>query len=557
MNAVIKPRYKGNIQGSFDNLRADYEMSRESRFVRRRRGTAPQGGSADYHIRIESKYYDDMEQARDMCRNDAVVGQTIERAVVNEIQEGFRLDPNTGDIKANKAIIERWNDWANDPSQCDIAEEMTFHDYEMNAARSVKRDGDCVITGVEGGALAFYEGHNVGTNSRMEDVVLGVKMNAFRKRMAYYIARDLIDPNKTNPRGGFGSIDVEPLPVRDPETNLRQVFHVYNPKRTTLSRGVTALAPVFDISGMWEDVNFAKVVQQQIVSCFAIFRQRALGSTSTLPSNGYGQQTTESTEYGTRQLDGVAPGMQVWGTPGEELKGFSPDVPNSSYFEHTRQILQLIGVNLGLPLCLVLMDGSETNFTGWRGAVDEARKGFRAEQFALIKKLHSPVYLWKLQHFVAEDRALRKAMEKASPKKFRRHTWHPQAWPYIEPMKDAQADAFQQQHLLTSPRRIQSKNGRQWDEVIAETVEDCGGAIMLAKKMAQKINKKFNDDQPVHWRDCLSLIPVPGVTTSIDDDSKQALDAMQMGLARERAAKVGDTRLADKLGRNMEEMAGV
>ena len=67
---------------AFNDIRADWNMSRESRFVRRRTGLpSSYGASADWHYRNENDYYNDIEKARDMDRNDAVVGQTVDRAV--------------------------------------------------------------------------------------------------------------------------------------------------------------------------------------------------------------------------------------------------------------------------------------------------------------------------------------------------------------------------------------------------------------------------------------------------------------------------------------------
>jgi lambda family phage portal protein len=506
---------KNWFQQTFDTLKADYDMSRESRFVRRRVGLAPSGGTADYHIRNESQYYNDIEKARDMDRNDAVIGQTIDRSVANEIQQGFTLDPLTGDRRADQQIKAMWLDWSQDPDQCDIAGEMTFADYEYAASRAAKLDGDCVITGTQDGPLQFFEAHTVGTSSRHENVVLGVELNEYRKRLRYYITQDLIDPHRTGV-GRFGATE-RALEVRDSRTGLRQLFHVYNPKRTTLTRGVTALAPCFQLAGMFEDVNFAKVVQQQIVSCFAIFRKKAYTAGGSLPSvQGYGYSETEPTLNGqTRRIEGIAPGMEVVGEPGEELQGFSPNVPNAEYFDHVKLILQLIGVNLGLPLCLVLMDGSETNFSGWRGAVDEARKGFRRNQLNLIKRFHTPAYRWKLNQFIAADPALRSVAERRGSA-FYNHRWNPQQWPYIEPVKDAQGDLLQMRTCLNSPRRIQTNNGRQWDDVFPEIIEDYSSAILAAKKAADKLNRKVDDGQPVHWRDLLPIPSPEGVGVKMD-----------------------------------------
>ena len=46
-----------NLSDAFSAIRNDYEMSRENQFQRRRTGLAPLGGTADYHYRSETKYY--------------------------------------------------------------------------------------------------------------------------------------------------------------------------------------------------------------------------------------------------------------------------------------------------------------------------------------------------------------------------------------------------------------------------------------------------------------------------------------------------------------------
>jgi len=36
--------------------------------------------------------------------------------------------------------------------------------------------------------------------------------------------------------------------------------------------------------------------------------------------------------------------------------------------------LGILAVNLDLPLCVFLLDASETNYSGFRGAIDQARQ---------------------------------------------------------------------------------------------------------------------------------------------------------------------------------------
>jgi lambda family phage portal protein len=498
------------IQSEFDAIRADYDMTRHSRFVRRRTGVAAMGSGPDYHFRSESKYYEAIEQARDMDRNDALVGILADRRVDNIVQSGFTLDPKTGDKGLDLALWQWWEDFSNDPDQCDISGEYTWKEIERQCCRSESIDGDIVVTGTEEGSFQLLESHLIRTKSKVADTFLGVTTNRVGRRMQYHVAEEL------NEFGTFG--DSVPVDVRNAD-GVRQVFHVYNPNRVNPTRGVTLLAPIFSISGMLEDINFAKLVQQQVVSCFAIFRKLAATQSGLPSADGvYGEGGVERTESGVRQIEGVSPGMEIVGQPGEELQGFSPNVPNSEYFQQVRLMLQIIGVNFGLPLCLVLMDGSETNFSGWRGAVDEARKGFVADQLNLVRRLNRPAYKWKLSKYLAEtkDKALRKAYSDIGERIFT-HNWNLPTWSYIEPVADAEGDAVQLRNALTSPRRLHAARGKDWEEIAEESIADNAYAIERAQAQAAKINEQFPESPQVNWRDLIALPMPQGVTVAMQD----------------------------------------
>jgi lambda family phage portal protein len=520
------------IQSAFADIRADYDMTRHSRFVRRRTGVAAMGSGPDYHFRSESKYYEAIEQARDMDRNDALVGILADRRVDNIVQSGFTLDPKTGDKGLDNALWQWWEDFSNDPDQCDIAGECTWKEIERQACRSESIDGDIVVTGTEEGSFQLLESHLIRTKSKVENTFLGVTTNRVGKREQYHVAEEL------NEFGSFG--DSTPIDVRNAD-GIRQVFHVYNPNRVNPTRGVTLLAPIFSISGMLEDINFAKLVQQQVVSCFAIFRKLAAGQ-SGLPSvdGVYGDASTQQTDSGTRQIEGVSPGMEIVGQPGEELQGFSPNVPNSEYFQQVRLMLQIIGVNFGLPLCLVLMDGSETNFSGWRGAVDEARKGFVADQMNLVRRLNRPAYRWKLSEHLKEtkDKALKKAYADIGERIFQ-HNWNLPTWSYIEPVADAEGDATQLRNALTSPRRLHAARGKDWEEIAEESIADNAYAIERAAKQAAEINAQFPDSPMVNWRDLIALPMPQGVTVAMQDPGaiKNQEQAAEVALAEPEAVE--------------------
>ena len=294
------------------------------------------------------------------------------------------------------------------------------------------------------------------------------------------------------------------------------------------TRGKTALAPIFIPAGMRDDIDFAMLVQRQVAACFAIFRERSfnpLNPAGDQGGQGYGKTTTEQNPDGSVSvIENLTPGLDVTGAIGEKLTGYTPDIAGGGYEFQLETTLKILGANLGLPLCLVLLDGSETNYSGWRGAVDEARKGFKANQRALIGRFHKPVYHFWLYHQLINDRDLR--MWARRPEiKIGNHKWNAPTWTYIEPVADAQGDVVRLGNSLISPRRLFAERGYEWSEVSREIVDDYAEAITYAKMRAIAINTAYPDGQPVHWRDLIS-IPMPnGVQMAVNDAGQSAMNA--------------------------------
>ena len=502
---------------TFAGMRADYAAANSSRFRRRRTGVPALGAGADYHTRSPVKFLRMMEEARDMDLNDCIVSQTIDRAVTNTVQDGIGVEPKTGDTDVNDALSARWKDWSEEADRCDLSGEHDFAEQQWLALRHNYVDGDVLsLPDKESGALEGVEAHRLRSPSNAKQnradgraLINGVLIDGNRRRLQYWLTKNDINP--LQPLKGV--TEVRKYNARDAEGH-RQVFHLYTAKRLSQTRGVSALAPIFDLCGMFEDINFAKLVHQQVVSCFAVFRQREMGFEVPKDEPQLGIRTSEVLADGSsRMLEGVGPGMHMAGFPGEQLSMNSPNVPNPEFFPHVRLILTLIGINLGLPLVMVLMDGSETNFSGWRGAVDQARMGFKHNQKRVINRLVRPTYLWKVRQWMAEEPALRTAHGRNGVDVFA-HQYKRPTWPYIQPLQDATTDLLRKRNGLTSGRRIAAERNVDYDELTGEIVEDNATLIRKAWNQAAKLNA----DCPgldANWRD-LANSPTPdGVNVTL------------------------------------------
>ena len=201
---------------------------------------------------------------------------------------------------------------------------------------------------------------------------------------------------------------------------------------------------------------------------------------------GYGEAKIEISPTGTRQMDNVSPGMQVTGAPGMKLHMGTPAVPNSEAANHFWQQISIVGCNLGLAPCQVLLDFSRENFVGYRGAIDEARKGFRANQKNLATRFHQPAYVQRVHYWANEDPRIKAqfARDKIKPLD---HIWQVPAFKYVEPVNDAAGDS--------------GDHGRR-------------DRLARAQEAAERLNKKFSTDQ-FTWRDCINLPTADGIQVSL------------------------------------------
>jgi len=504
----LSTRINGTIDQAFAALRADYNVGRPTQFRPSPRGIAAGGSHADYHWRSERRYFQAVEEARSLDRNDRVFGAGINRVVDNVCREGIRPDPQTGSDELNAALAERWKAWASNAARCDSSARSTFHGLERLFLRHMLVDGDVIGLLRRDGALQLIENHRLRTPSNTKkNCVMGVLQDDQRRPLEYWITKEDIDPSRPVRLVG----EMAQFPARD-EDGEPVVLHGYLRERISGTRGVTVAARLVDACRMGDDLSFANLVKAKASAAITFLHQFEQGFDGG-PDGAMGEVTTDIRPDGTsRTIEALAPGLNLYGRPGETIEGFSPNVPTPEYRWHDAAILTIVAINLGLPLAVLLLDPSNTNFSGWRGAVDQARAGFRALQHRLAEVFHAPVWRWKVRQWLAADPELRALAEQQGADPFA-HRMLPPTAPYIDPSKDAQADMIRDRGLKTSKRRLAAERGLDWDDLSTEIVEDNAAIIQKAHAKAREISR---DGLEVTWQQLLALPTPDSVSLSVD-----------------------------------------
>lgn len=500
--------------------RNGYRAAENTRFSKKPTSPYTSGSSGDQHFRSEYQYHLMAERAEELDRNDILAGQAMDRTCCNVLQGGFTLDPQTGDSEADKILKEEWEAYTQDEERCDVMGEFDFNTLSWIAMRSSFTRGDIISIPLQDERIQLVENYRlrsptITSESDRKRIVFGVEVDTNRRPVAYHLASDDIPVFRA-----LSFSETKRFEVRDDQGH-KQIFLHKVPKRISLTRGITMYSPVMHAFGMHDDIQFAKMVQQQMVSCIALVRKRELGF--DLPDDAYWDHRLEPDPCRAGQMRPVkdlAPASWYTTLPGEDLDVINSGVPNPTFFDHAKQMQQLIGLNFGLPLILLLMDASETNFSGWRGAVDQAKIGFKDLQRNWSRSWYTPHYRLKLRAWSdspIQRRPIARLFRRLGPAIFN-HRWIHPVWDYIEPLKDIQADLLELRGGLNSQRRVQERRSRDWDVIHREIVEDNSKLIRLAKLEAQSINQEFGDDDPVTWREVANLATPEGTQINLAPD---------------------------------------
>lgn len=479
--------------------RADYRAAkRQTRLRPRPKGIPTNGAPADYHLRTDADHLWVGELGMEFDRNDLVAKRLLDVQETNVLQDGFQYDPQTGDKKLDKDLKAWWTEFSETPSSIDAQSQWGFNRITRFLYRGMKAAGDIWPILRSDGTIQVAEFYRVRGGTRKhakKNIVLGVELDDARKREAAWFTNDVIPAMSTQAInwGNLKRIAVyqDDDPLGDEAARALQLF---DPTRITATRGVSAFAPVFDFLGMHGDLQFTMLMKSQMANMVLLLRQRAQDFNPEYLANAPADGTSPALSSICRDLmaQELRPGLQLGSLPGETLSLASANVPNAEFFAHMRLVLALCGIAFYIPLVQLLLDASETNFSGYRGAISEARLAFKREQSDLVAQWHRPVMWFQLDRYAERDAAIGKVRDSS---RFGRgkvnlyaHRWKCPRWAYIQPVEDATAALIRRANTLTSPRRQCTEDGvGDWEEIFVETVDDHFAALDYAYKRAAEL----------------------------------------------------------------------
>ena len=373
-------------------------------------------GGADQHA--DATTLDRLrETSRDLDRNSCLMHGLLDRFVHNVLGESFPFRPNTGDEGWNKAAHEYMVDRAGPTS--DVRGLFDWHDRLAVTLRALATDGESFHLHVTGGMTQIVEGHQVGTPSdrrRSRNIINGVETTSAGRPRAIWVGQNVYR-------------DVYPSSSKMRRIPAGQFLWPAYRTRYTQTRGIPIVAAALSHYDRLDEYIDNEALAAAIDACLAFFIQGDIDY-DAIPDDQYTRESTDGEgDATTETLQQIQPGMIARLGRDEKVQQFGAKRPGTQWEPYIRSSLRILGASMGMPLELVLLDFSQTNYSSARAALLQAYRMFRVWQQWTIRNVAQPQYRrWIGQAIASGDLT---PNDQAG-----RVRWFPPQWGWVDPYKE-------------------------------------------------------------------------------------------------------------------------
>lgn len=416
------------------------------------------GGAEDRHL-DDRNLWELREISREMDRNNGLTAGLFDRAVENIWgPNGFDLQPQTGSKDLDRWLVQDWTSWL---TRSDVRGE--FHGNELIGMgfRGQLGDGDSLCEwdpdhADKDGGMFWVEGDRC-LNPRGirpapgEPIVNGIKFDQRGRKKAYFIAN-------VKPNSQFASVTEEQGTWRPADS----IIHFYDPRRFSQSRGRPILAPVIrDIDDL-DDLLLFERVGAKLVAANGFFV-----TTDDPGGVADGLKSLDDSNATDGRVEEVTPGAIHYLKRGQTIESVTSNRPSNNFESFVKLLLRFVGLPLGFPYELVVMDFSQVNFASSRQLLNQAQRAFVCRQYKLANRISRIYAKWLKQRISQGNYANQFAAQIANGSIYRQRWGYP-GWPSPNPLQDAQATEIGLANRFMSRTSSNRKMGVDQEQIFNE-----------------------------------------------------------------------------------------
>jgi lambda family phage portal protein len=427
--------------------------------------------SADASIIPESPLM--IQRCRDATRNDPNMSSIKKAFVRNVVGKGFTHQSAAADLQGkpltdfNKQSGDQFWKWSNKATNCDAERRHSLHSFTRWAMSEMVEAGGCILIMSWSAnlelilqAVEYEQLDRTKLEHNGNEIRGGVEVSTFGAAVAYHIHHRHPNDYAGTAYPARFSLDSERIPAD-------RIIHVFDPERARQSLGAPILAPVIMKARDLSQYDYAQLLAARAEACIGvIIESTAPGGTLGL-ANPAGADATDTDGNGYFDMK---PMMAARLNPGEVVKGFSPTRPGNMYEPFIRSHKGEIAAGTGLSYDQIARD-PDSSFSAARQSLLEDRREFAAKQQLLIDCMLQPIYEEWLRLEILSNRINATGLG-ASIDTIAYAEWLPHGHEWIDPEKEAKAEALAVETGQTTRQESLAKRGRDYYEVKRQSIAE-------------------------------------------------------------------------------------
>lgn len=382
-------------------------------------------------------------------RRDNSIYQGILTQSVNYVvgDEGFQLQVRTKNKRWNAACEKFWLDFIRDADASGYYSGMPL---ERVLFPELILTGECLLLPQDTGKLQIIESEQITSNG-LNDLD-AIKLDIYGRPMSFEICPYGISGLDIANRSTFDASDVIFCAIKD---------------RPSCVRGMPILQAAFPMLLRLNDVLDAEVHAWYMQACIA------LASSTENPISLNTEDERDADEFTVTKFDY---GMYFKGAAGDKLEGLVRTAPNRDLAMASSTLLRFVGLPLGLPLELVLMDWTKSNFSQSRAVLQQLRQNFTQLQQLVIRKIMVPIYEWRISKAMQEG-------DLPPNNGWQEIEFVPPPFPSLDPKQESEAYGQQIDRALTTKARLLKSLGYDYEELTEERQAEIGDCMRRAGEL--------------------------------------------------------------------------
>lgn len=352
-----------------------------------------------------------------------VFASISDRMVTNLVgANGFSLQARTGNDDLNRLIEDViWKEFTERPEYRDL---FSWEEVQAGVCKEMIGVGDVGFIKLKNGQLQAVESEWINSPTKApidyvgkgRKIEQGVEQTLGGKVLGFWI-------NPPAPEG-YPSAESRRIDKKD--------FVYVNGRFQRFSR--TRPLPTFiqAMSSIWrlDDILDSEALCWQLLARIAFIVNKQ-GEDEEAYENSEDIPESSSHDMADRLQD-IGTGLIMHGSDGDKVEGVQRNLPGKDFPASVRAFMQLFSMRIGLPLEILMLDWSHTNFSSGKAALTQAGINIHKWQANEVRQFHAPTYNWVISRAVEEGRL------PDIPEVYN-HEWFPPMPPWIDAKEEAES----------------------------------------------------------------------------------------------------------------------